>query len=86
MTLDEIVAQGKSLSYDDLLAVSLAFNKEVEQRRDREGTDAWNKVCNAIDNYVGNYGYFTIFVNGEEFYLHRGGYVFGEIGELSIVE
>lgn len=86
MTLDEIVAQGKSLSYDDLLAVSLAFNKEVEQRRDRERTDAWNKVCSAIDNYVGNYGYFTIFVNGEEFYLHRGDYAFGETGELSVEE
>ena len=86
MTLDEIVAQGKSLSDDDLLAVSLAFNREVEQRRDRERADAWNKVCNAIDNYVGNHGYFTIFVNEEEFYLHRGDYAFGEIGELSIVE
>lgn len=86
MTLDEIIAQGKSLSYDDLLAVSFAFSKEAEQRRDRERTDAWNKVCNAIDNYVGNYGYFTIFVNGEEFYLHRGDYAFGEIGELTIGE
>lgn len=86
MILDEIVAQGKLLSYDDLLTVASAFNQEAERRREKEKAEAWAKVCKAIDNYVSNHGYFTIFVNGEEFYLHRGDYAFGEIGELTIEE
>lgn len=85
MTLDEIVAQGKLLSYDDLLMVASAFNQEAERRRDKERAEAWVKVCNAIDNYVGNYGYFTIFVGGDAYTIYRGDYAFDE-GEISFRE
>ena len=36
MTLDEIVQEGKTLSYDDLNLVILALQKEMTERRNAE--------------------------------------------------
>jgi hypothetical protein len=84
MTLDELVKEGKTLSYDDLNLVVCALQKEMNDRRDAEQMELWNKVCDALDLYVRTYGYFT-FINGdEEFTLYRGDYAFGEVGEIAI--
>lgn len=86
MTLDEIVKEGKTLSDLDLGMLVSALEKEYEERKDRKQMEAWNHVCDALDNYVRAYGYFTFFNGDEEFTLYRGDYAFGEAGEITINE
>ena len=86
MTLDEIVKEGKTLSYDDLNLVVSALQKEMSERRYAEQKKLWGKVCDAIDLYVRTYGYFEIHIGDEEMTLYRGDYTFGELGEIAINE
>lgn len=86
MTLDEMLAQSKTLNDDDLTLLCVKLSKELEMRRDAEERQTWNKVCEAIDAYVGKYGYFTINIgNNDECVLYRGDYAF-DVGEISILE
>ena len=86
MTLDELVRESKSLSYDDLNLVVSALQKEMSDRREAEQKKLWNKVFDALDLYVRTYGYFEIHIGDEEITLYRGDFAFGELGEISVEE
>lgn len=86
MTLDEIVKESKTLNIDDLALLCSKLTKVLEEHRVAEEVNAWQKVCDAIDAYVGKYGYFTINIgNNDECVLYRGDYAF-DVGEISILE
>lgn len=86
MTIDELVALGKSLRNEELKTLLRELDKEMTHRDEKAQMECWNNVCNALDLYVRTYGYFTIINADEEFTLYRGDYAFGEVGEIAINE
>lgn len=84
LTLDEIVKIGKELNDDDLMLLLRELDRESCDRDYRRQAESWNEVCEAINNYVKNYGYFTIARDGDATEYFKGDYAFGEPGEINL--
>ncbi len=85
-TLDKVFAECKKLNDEDFGVLLSAMMREQKDRDCRAQSAAWNNVCKALDDYVEQYGYFTIFYDGEDMEFYKGDYAFGEPGELSVGE
>ena len=84
--MDKVFAECKKLNDEDFGVLLSAMMREQEDRDCRVQRAAWNNVCKALDDYVEQYGYFTIFYDGEDMEFYTGDYAFGEPGELSVGE
>ena len=84
--LANLAQQACQLSDNDLGRLMAELMREQKARESKAHAQAWNKVCQAIEDYVGQYGYITIHTQKDTYDLYRGDFAFGDMGEISIEE
>jgi hypothetical protein len=83
-TLDNLFAKYQQLSDEDFNILLGAMMKEKEARNTRAERAAWQRVCDAIECYINEYGYITITDDDVETELWRGGYTTATIGKIEV--
>ena len=80
-TIDELFAECKMLSDDELSVLMNGIQSEINDRRVRDKREAWGKVVDAINAYAEEYGAIEIYDDDVCIYLHARefSHILGEI-------
>lgn len=86
MTLDEMLAEAKTLNDGDFEVLFQSLSLEQAERKDRERKMAWSQVCNAITNYIAHYGCIRVadISDNEEICLYHGQFAFSDYGDIEV--
>ena len=84
--VDQILARATQLSDEDLFALTQALNAENSKRMDMRQSKDWQRVVDAIDNYIRKWGSIVIEDNDDDdtIYLELGGYTATSFGEIEV--
>jgi hypothetical protein len=83
-TLDNLFAHCQQLCDDDLSTLMTALIKEKEARDTRAEKEAWQRVMDAINNYINNFGFITVEDGDEGIELWRKGYTSSKPGSIEV--
>ena len=87
-TLDSLFAKCQQLSDADLSILLSAMMREQKERDCKAQKAAWVKVCEAINNYVANFGNIrvanTCGYENVEIILQHGQFAFSEYGDIEV--
>jgi len=86
MTLDEMLAEARTLNDGDFEVLVQYLSREQAERKDRERKMAWSQVRNAITNYVAQFGCIRVadINDNEEICLYHGQFAFSEYGDIEV--
>ena len=86
MTLDEMLAEARTLNDGDLEVLIQTLNREQTERKNKERKLAWAQVCSAIAHYTAQFGCIRVAdVNDdEEICLYHGQFAFSEYGDIEV--
>lgn len=85
--VDQILARATQLSDEDLFTLTQALNAENSKRMDMRQSKDWQRVVDAIDNYIGKWGEIVVLDNdnGNTIYIGESGtYTATSLGEIEI--
>ena len=80
-TIDELFAECKALSNDELSVLMNGMQTEINDRRGKAKREAWKKVIDAINAYAEVYGPIEVCEDDVHIYLHARefSHILGEI-------
>ena len=89
MTLDEMLAEAKTLNDDDLAFVLRHLLLEKERRDDAERNEDWANLCKTIENFIGKWGSIAVYEQNDYMtnvivHLRRGEFTFPAFGEIEV--
>ena len=82
-TIDELFAECKTLSDDELSVLMNGIQSEINDRKVRVKREVWNKVVDAINAYTEEYGPIEIWDDAVSIYLHAREFSH-TLGEISV--
>ena len=86
MTLDKMFAECQQLSDEDFGVLLSALMREQKERDCRVKRAAWNKVVNALVDYIHEYGP-VVFEDNEDgtgITLHENQWAYGTLGIIDV--
>lgn len=89
MTLDEMLAEAKTLNDDDLAFILRHLQLEKERRDEAERKEDWTNLCKTIENFIGKWGSIAVFEKDDYMtnvivHLRRGEFTFPDFGEIEV--
>lgn len=89
MTLDEMLAEAKTLNDDDLAFILRHLALEKERRDDVERKEDWANLCKTLENFVGKWGSIAVYEKNDYMtnvivHLRRGEFAFSDFGEIEV--
>ena len=89
MTLDEMLADAKTLNDDDLAFILRHLLLEKERRDDAERKEDWANLCKTVENFISKWGSIAVYEKNDYMtnvivHLRRGEFTFPEFGEIEV--